>query len=31
MAKRTDLQALLETCVGSRQVYFQPPVQLMLK
>lgn len=31
MAKRTDLQAVLEICVGSRQVYFQPPVQLMLK
>lgn len=30
MAKRIELQALLETILGSRQVYFQPPESIKL-
>lgn len=30
MAKRTDLQALLENILGSRNVYFQPPENVMM-
>lgn len=31
MANRTDLQTTLETILGSRNVYFQPPESVKLK
>lgn len=31
VAKRLQLQALLETILGSRNVYFQPPTNIKLK
>jgi len=31
MGARTDLQSLLETLLGSRNVYFQPPPTLQMK
>lgn len=30
MSKRTDLQDLLESILGSRQVYFQPPATVSM-
>lgn len=31
MASRTDLQSLLESLLGSRNVYFQPPASVRMK
>ena len=31
MAPRTELQSLLETILGSRNVYFQPPANVQMK
>lgn len=31
MARRVDLQAILEDVLGSRQVYFQPPANVQMK
>ena len=31
MGKRTDLQALLEATLGSRNVYFQPPPTIKMQ
>jgi hypothetical protein len=31
MRPRTELQTLLETVIGSKQVYFQPPSSLQIK
>lgn len=31
MSRRTDLQALLESILGSKNVYFQPPASVSMK
>lgn len=31
MGSRLDLQTILETILGSRNVYYQPPVSLIMK